>query len=127
MEEVASTVSENEIACNEYDRLYNLYSSNKHYIATQGCLKSTTSDFWQMIWQEDVQIIVLMHKTFQYESKMNTIKFHKYWPDLGGTEIHGNFVVSTHVEETNNDYILREIRVERNDLNTRLNGKSETI
>lgn len=33
--------------------------SEKHYIATQGCLPGTVNDFWKMIWQEESRVIVM--------------------------------------------------------------------
>lgn len=33
--------------------------SEKHYIATQGCLPGTVNDFWKMMWQEKTQVVVM--------------------------------------------------------------------
>ena len=33
--------------------------SEKHYIATQGCLPGTVNDFWRMIWQEETRVVVM--------------------------------------------------------------------
>ena len=33
--------------------------SEKKYIATQGCLECTINDFWSMVYEEDVSIIVM--------------------------------------------------------------------
>ena len=105
-----------ENAGKEYDRLRKLYCSNKQYIASQGCLKSTTANFWQMIWQESVQVIALMHQNFQYTSRISCIKYAKYWPELGTTVKHGNFTVTTKVVKDFTDYIFRELHVKKNDI-----------
>ena len=36
--------------------------TKKTYIATQGCLPTTTKDFWRMVWQENCRIIVMTTK-----------------------------------------------------------------
>ena len=35
-------------------------AGKQDYIATQGCLPATISDFWRMIWQERTKIIVMV-------------------------------------------------------------------
>ncbi|KAJ8892436.1 hypothetical protein PR048_005016 [Dryococelus australis] len=37
----------------------------KFYIATQGCLPSTVSDFWEMVWQENTRVIVMTTKEIE--------------------------------------------------------------
>lgn len=34
----------------------------KTYIATQGPMINTVNDFWQMVWQEDSPVIVMITK-----------------------------------------------------------------
>lgn len=36
------------------------YSSPREYIATQGPLPFTRDDFWRMIWEQNVSIIVML-------------------------------------------------------------------
>ncbi|KAL1913107.1 phosphotyrosine-specific ptp2-like protein [Sporothrix stenoceras] len=49
--------------------------SNKRYIASQAPLPATFSDFWSMIWDEDVRVIVMLTA----ESEGGQIKCHPYW------------------------------------------------
>lgn len=49
---------------------------NHKYIATQGPLESTVSDFWQMIWQNNTEIIVMVCKIYE----KSRLKCYKYWP-----------------------------------------------
>lgn len=47
------------------------------YIVSQGPLPETTDDFWRMIWQENVTVIVML--TLDMEALK--VKCHRYWPD----------------------------------------------
>jgi tyrosine-protein phosphatase non-receptor type 9 len=52
------------------------YKQKNAYISTQGPLEDTIEDFWLMIWQESVNVIVMTTKV--RESK--AIKCSQYWP-----------------------------------------------
>ncbi|KAF4456109.1 putative protein-tyrosine-phosphatase [Fusarium austroafricanum] len=49
--------------------------SNKQYIATQGPLPATFEDFWSVIWQQDVRVVVMLTA----ESEGGQLKCHPYW------------------------------------------------
>uniref|UniRef100_A0A0R3RQP0 Tyrosine-protein phosphatase domain-containing protein n=1 Tax=Elaeophora elaphi TaxID=1147741 RepID=A0A0R3RQP0_9BILA len=46
------------------------------FICTQGPLNQTCGDFWRMVWQENVELIIMLCRTF--EEKRN--KCAQYWP-----------------------------------------------
>ncbi|KAI1388467.1 uncharacterized protein F4822DRAFT_429091 [Hypoxylon trugodes] len=49
--------------------------SNKRYIASQGPLPATFDDFWSVIWDQDVRVIVMLTA----ESEGGQLKCHSYW------------------------------------------------
>ncbi|KAF2226408.1 hypothetical protein BDZ85DRAFT_256120 [Elsinoe ampelina] len=51
--------------------------SNKRYIATQGPIPVTFADFWNVVWQQDVRVIVMLTA----EKEGNQVKAHNYWSD----------------------------------------------
>ncbi|KAL7792718.1 hypothetical protein V8C43DRAFT_49372 [Trichoderma afarasin] len=51
--------------------------SNKKYIASQGPLPATFEDFWSVIWEQDVRVIVMLTA----ESEGGQLKCHTYWKD----------------------------------------------
>lgn len=46
----------------ELDAKCNSHKLKKSYIATQGCLQNTISDFWRMVFQENSRVIVMTTK-----------------------------------------------------------------
>ncbi|XP_037937457.1 tyrosine-protein phosphatase corkscrew [Teleopsis dalmanni] len=76
----------------------------KTYIATQGCLFSTITDFWNMIWQENTRVIVMTTKEFERGKP----KCAKYWPDEGQCKQFGHAKIQSLSENSTNDYTLRE-------------------
>ncbi|KAF8453643.1 protein-tyrosine phosphatase-like protein [Terfezia claveryi] len=65
--------------------------SKKRYIATQGPLPSTYQDFWSVVWDQDVRVIVMLTA----ESEGGQVKCHPYWVD----ERYGPLVLTKRSEE----------------------------
>ncbi|CAH1775375.1 unnamed protein product [Owenia fusiformis] len=92
-------------------------ADHKKYLATQGCMPNTISDFWRMVWQENVGVIVMTTK----EVERGKNKCARYWPECEATkEIKShtlNIVVKNIQETTTSDYTLREfiVSAKRND------------
>ena len=59
------------------------------YIAAQGPLPHTVEDFWTLVWQQDVSLIVMV--TAESERGLN--KCHRYWPDIGEIVRVGDLVI----------------------------------
>ncbi|XP_023948679.2 tyrosine-protein phosphatase corkscrew [Bicyclus anynana] len=85
---------------------------NKLYIATQGCLSSTIHQFWAMIWQEDVRIIIMTTK----EIERGKVKCERYWPELNKTEVIDKYSILNESESATQDYTLRRFIVTNTDL-----------
>lgn len=49
--------------------------SNKRYISTQAPIPATVNDFWNVIWQQDVRVIVMLTA----EKEGVQVKAHNYW------------------------------------------------
>ncbi|XP_033004330.1 tyrosine-protein phosphatase non-receptor type 20 isoform X2 [Lacerta agilis] len=47
------------------------------YISTQGPLPSTVNDFWQMVWENQSNVIAMITR----ETERGTSKCHRYWPE----------------------------------------------
>lgn len=77
-------------------------SRSRTYIATQGPLSSTVVDFWRMIWQHNVKVIIMACREFEMARK----KCEAYWASTTETSIFGPFTVSTLKESCSNDEII---------------------
>uniref|UniRef100_A0A4W6G8V5 Tyrosine-protein phosphatase n=1 Tax=Lates calcarifer TaxID=8187 RepID=A0A4W6G8V5_LATCA len=75
------------------------------YIACQGPLPNTCSDFWQMTWEQGSSMVVML--TTQVER--GRVKCHQYWPNPDSTTTYGNFTVTCHNEEGNSAFLVREM------------------
>ncbi|KAL5118086.1 hypothetical protein ACEQ8H_004075 [Pleosporales sp. CAS-2024a] len=58
--------------------------SNKRYIATQGPIPATFKDFWKVVWQQDVRVIVMLTA----EQEGGQVKAHNYWSDRHYGHLH---------------------------------------
>lgn len=83
--------------------------SPRAYIACQGPLKRTLSDFWRMIWESNVSVVIMACN--EYES--GQLKCEPYWPELQNTScLYGNFEVSLmKVRQICDDFLIRKLSV----------------
>ncbi|XP_029470907.1 tyrosine-protein phosphatase non-receptor type 12 isoform X2 [Rhinatrema bivittatum] len=79
------------------------------YIATQGPLANTVIDFWRMIWEYNVVIIVMACREFEMGRK----KCERYYPSYGEEPLSfGPFRISCEAEEARTDYFIRKLLLE---------------
>lgn len=92
-----------------------------HYIATQGPLASTCADFWQMVWEQGVNVIAMVTA----EEEGGRSKSHRYWPKLGSkhnSATHGKFKVTTKFRTDSGYYATTGLKVKH-----LLSGQERTV
>lgn len=74
----------------------------KAFIATQGPMINTVNDFWQMVWQEDAPVIVMITKLKEKNEKCVL-----YWPEKRG--IYGKVEVLVNSMKESDYYTVRSL------------------
>lgn len=77
----------------------------KVYIATQGPMPNTVADFWEMVWQEDAPLIVML--TQLRESKEKCVR---YWP--ADEDAYGPFRIRLREERELPEFTVRRLTVQ---------------
>ncbi|XP_069315588.1 tyrosine-protein phosphatase non-receptor type 7 isoform X1 [Eulemur rufifrons] len=77
----------------------------KVYIATQGPMPNTVSDFWEMVWQEEVSTIVML--TQLREGKEKCVH---YWPTE--EETYGPFRLRVQDMKEHPEYTVRQLTIQ---------------
>nr|XP_060633443.1 receptor-type tyrosine-protein phosphatase R [Anolis sagrei ordinatus] len=78
----------------------------KAFIATQGPMINTVNDFWQMVWQEDSPVIVMITKLKEKNEKCVL-----YWPEKRG--IYGKVEVLVNSVQDCENYTVRNLTLKQ--------------
>ena len=81
----------------------------KQYIATQGPLKETSEDYWRMVWEQEVNVVVMLTKV----TENSKIKCYKYWPGKTKGKTFGQFSVSLVSKEKEHGLVTRVVLLVR--------------
>ncbi|KAF7655993.1 hypothetical protein LDENG_00047080 [Lucifuga dentata] len=82
-------------------------TADRKYIACQAPLSCTLADFWRMIWQNDVKVIVMACR----EIEMGKKKCECYWAALHQSTSFGPFSVYNGETRHNEDMVVRTLTV----------------
>ena len=96
------------------------YKQKNAYISTQGPLDETCEDFWKMIWQERVLVLVMTTKCMEQRRK----KCSQYWPAIENeTFKFGDFEIENRNIDKKNNFIISKLLLR----NLKINQEKEII
>nr|DBA28710.1 TPA: hypothetical protein GDO54_009017 [Pyxicephalus adspersus] len=95
------------------------YKRRNAYVATQGPLPKTFDDFWRMVWEQKVLIIVMTTRVIE----RGRIKCGQYWPlEPGRSEDSGHFVIrNIHID------LFQDFKLTHMDLYNKQTDESRSV
>ncbi|XP_060034530.1 receptor-type tyrosine-protein phosphatase V-like isoform X4 [Erinaceus europaeus] len=84
------------------------YTHPQEFIATQGPLKKTLEDFWRLVWEQQVQLIVML--TVGMEN--GRVLCEHYWPADPSPAIYGHITIHLLAEESQDEWTNREFHLQ---------------
>ncbi|XP_035664265.1 tyrosine-protein phosphatase non-receptor type 9-like isoform X1 [Branchiostoma floridae] len=85
------------------------YKHKNAFIATQGPLPRTFPDFWRMVWEQQVLIIVMTTRVIE----RGRLKCGQYWPNEEGMLDHyANFRVTNLEIQAGDDYTISRLKLD---------------
>jgi protein tyrosine phosphatase len=86
------------------------YMKPKTYIATQGPIPESISDFWRMVWEQDSRTVIMLTNPFE----KGKLKCEVYWPrEIGASTMHGNIEVTLMDMTQLADYTIRNFTIHK--------------
>ena len=88
------------------------------YIACQGPTPGTCADYWEMIWEQQSLIILMVTN----DVEGGRVKCEKYWPDQGSDKVYGDLTITVDKSRSNDTYTIRALKVQH-----RVTGETRKI
>ncbi|KAK0052615.1 serine-rich adhesin for platelets-like isoform X1 [Biomphalaria pfeifferi] len=89
--------------------------TSRDYIATQGPLSRTVADFWRMIWEQKVSVIVMLSDFEEMDKRTSMMreKVAKYYEDDGesNTAQHGHMLITRTGKLDAKDWEIRTLKL----------------
>ncbi|XP_065223090.1 tyrosine-protein phosphatase non-receptor type 9 [Planococcus citri] len=85
------------------------YKQKNAFISTQGPLPKTCADFWRMVWEQHVLVIVMTTRVLE----RGRVKCAQYWPeeDISEELIFAQFRITNDSVEKFNDYTITGLQI----------------
>ena len=94
------------------------------YIGSQGPLPNTVGDFWRMVWEQRVRLLLMLTA----ETEGRRVKCHRYWPQRGETTArHGHLAVSCTGEHKTSSATVRDFQLTSDTVSITTTTQKQTL